>query len=132
VPVGKRIIVSDDIGWNNDFHFDFGNDINDWNWRNDYDGYAWDHNVEYIMRENGLKRVHEEIYNDDNNSSENQQQDEQPADTTHKDSSRYHYEPTNTKYEIPDKKVKVTTIEEKTKALKISDVASTFFERLSL
>jgi len=131
VPVGKRIIVTDDIGWNNDFHFDFGNDINDWSWRNDDNGYGWDHNIEYVMTANGLKRVHEEIYDNDDNNNE-QQQEEQPADTTRKDSSRYHYEPTNTKYEVPDKKVQVITVEEKTKALKISDVTSSFFERLSL
>ena len=37
----KELLVTDDIGWNNDFHFDFGNDVNDWDWRNDDNGYDW-------------------------------------------------------------------------------------------
>jgi len=129
VPLGKRIIVTDDIGWNNDFHFEFGNDVDDWNWRNEDDGYAWDHNVEYIMTENGLKRVHPQVsddYNDDD------QQNEQPVDsTTQQDSSRYHYQPQSTP-DTPAKKVKVVVTEEKVNTTRITDIASSFLERLSL
>jgi phage shock protein PspC (stress-responsive transcriptional regulator) len=130
VPVGKRIIVTDDIGWNNDFHFDFGNDVNDWDWRNDDDGYSWDHNVEYIMTEDGLKRVHPEVSNDNND--DDQQDEQQPVDTSHTDSSRYHYQPSNTKTDTPAKKVKVVEAAEKTSTIKISDITSSFLERLSL
>jgi hypothetical protein len=130
VPVGKRIIVTDDIGWNNDFHFDFGNNVNDWDWRNDDNGYSWDHNVEYIMTEDGLKRVHPEVSDDNNN--DDQQNEEQPVDTSHADSSHYHYQPSNTKTDTPVKKVKVVDAAEKTSTIKISDITSTFLERLSL
>ena len=130
VPVGKRIIVTDRIGWDNDFHFDFGNDVNDWDWRNDDNGYGWDHNVEYIMTEDGLKRVHTEVSNDDNN--DEQQDEQQPVDTTNTDSSHYHYQPSNTKTDTPVKKVKVVNATERIRTPKISDVTSTFLERLSL
>jgi len=130
VPVGKRIIVTDDIGWNNDFHFDFGNYINDWDWRNNDNGYGWDHNVEYIMTEDGLKRVHPEVSDDNNN--DEQQDEQQPVDTSHTDSSHYHYQPSNTKTDTPVKKVKVVDAAEKTSTIKISDITSSFFERLSL
>jgi phage shock protein PspC (stress-responsive transcriptional regulator) len=128
VPIGKRIIVTDDIGWNNDFHFDFGNDINDWEWRNNDDGYNWDRNVEYTMTADGLKPVHPQSFDENNN-----EEPEQPADTSHADSSGYHYQPASTKTTLPSKKAEITTGVEKIKApLKISDVTSTFLERLSL
>ena len=58
VPVGKKILIRDNVGWGNDVHFEFGNRINDWDWRNDgEDGYRWDSNVEYIMTAKGLERT---------------------------------------------------------------------------
>ncbi len=132
VPVGKRIIVTDDIGWNNDFHFDFGNDVNDWDWRNDDDGYNWDRNVEYVMTADGLKRVHPEVSDDNNDGDDDQQTDEQPVDTLQKDSSHYHYTPSDTKPDTPVKKVKVADATKKASTIKISDIGSAFLERLSL
>jgi phage shock protein PspC (stress-responsive transcriptional regulator) len=132
VPIGKKIIVTDDIGWNNDFHFDFGNNINDWDWRNDDDGYSWDHNVEYIMTEDGLKPTHPQKTYDENNDDEQQQDQQQPADSSQSDSSHYHYQPSNDKADTPVKKLKVVNAAEKVSTIKISDITSTFLERLSL
>lgn len=136
VPVGKRIIITDDIGWNNDFHFDFGNDIDDWNWSNDNDGYGWDHNVEYVMTADGLKKTHPDVSNDNNDNNDDQQH-ASPAtsDTTrtiHSDTLRYHYQPAKQDTE-PVKKVKVeTTVENIQAPVKISDLTTSFLERLSL
>jgi len=81
------------------------------------------------MTENGLKRVHPQVsddYNDDD------QQNEQPVDsTTQQDSSRYHYQPQSTP-DTPAKKVKVVVTEEKVNTTRITDIASSFLERLSL
>ncbi|HVX26890.1 MAG TPA: PspC domain-containing protein [Parafilimonas sp.] len=129
VPVGKRIIVTDDIGWNNDFHFEFGNDVNDWDWSNYDNGYGWDHNVEYVMTEDGLKRVHPEVSDEDNNDDDQQ---EQPADTTQKDTTRYHYQPADNKITKPAKRVKVINASQKISTDKISDITTSFLERLSL
>lgn len=103
VPVGKRIIVRDGVGWGNDTHFEFGSDMNDWDWRNDGDnGYSWESNVEYTMTRKGLERTYPEkkYYrdnNDDNNDNTDQDNnaDPAPADPVKPaDSSKYHYEPT--------------------------------------
>ena len=62
----------------------------------------------------------------------NQQDEQQPVDTSHTDSSHYHYQPSNTKPDTPVKKVKVVDATEKVSTIKISDITSTFLERLSL
>ena len=74
VPVGKKIKINDNIGWNENVHVGFNND--DWDWDNNY--YTdqreerWNRNVEYIMTEKGLERTDKkkdgtEWNNDDNN-----------------------------------------------------------------
>ena len=55
VPVGKRIFVNNGIGWGNDFHLGFNNDVDDWNWRSDNEGYNWSNNVEYVMTDGWIK-----------------------------------------------------------------------------
>ena len=60
VPVGKRIKIDRNIGWHNIGEFHFGSEFDKYNWKydNDNDNFDWDENVEYIMTETGLKRVH--------------------------------------------------------------------------
>jgi hypothetical protein len=70
VPVGKRIIVNNGIGWGNDFHIELGGDVDDWYWRNDEEGYNWSDNVEYIMTNDGLKPTHSTDEDNDNNDEE--------------------------------------------------------------
>ncbi len=135
VPVGKRIIIDDDIDGNNDFNFDFGDNVNEWDWRNNDDGYSWSGNVEYIMTETGLKPVHPDNKNDDdddnngddNNDNNTPQQQDQHTDTTH-----YHYKPSDTKPDTPVQKVKVAAVETIHPHVKISDITTAFLERLSL
>ncbi|MBS1731479.1 MAG: PspC domain-containing protein [Bacteroidetes bacterium] len=79
VPVGKRIIIDKNVGWNDYSSFHFGNDFDDYNWRNFNDeGLDWDHNVEYIMTESGLKRVHPAL-NDQDDQDEDKEQGENPS-----------------------------------------------------
>lgn len=94
VPVGKRILIRDNIGWGNDVHVQFGNDLNDWDWRNNDEGYNWSDNVEYIMHTDGLKRVHpEEIENSDMNNDDNTDAPNTDTLRNDKDSNKYHYQP---------------------------------------
>lgn len=142
VPVGKRILVRDNIGWGNDVHIELGGDINDWRWRYDDDGYNWHSNEEYIMTSEGLKPRHEEKKKDDN---ENDNNDEQNApaenykdriDTLKNnstDSTRYRYQPA--KEEQQKTEVKVAIEEPKVKKImniNVHDLASTFIERASI
>jgi phage shock protein PspC (stress-responsive transcriptional regulator) len=55
VPVGKRILIHKDAGWNDDVRF--WNERNDWNWENDEKTFDWRHDVEYVMTQKGLRRV---------------------------------------------------------------------------
>jgi phage shock protein PspC (stress-responsive transcriptional regulator) len=60
VPVGKRFKVEDDIFLGVHTNVNFGNDDDAWynEKRNfDFDTYDFDVNVEYVMTQNGLKRV---------------------------------------------------------------------------
>lgn len=74
VPVGKRILVRENVGGGNDVHLDFGGD-DFWDWENNMETVSlrWQHNVEYVMTDKGLERVNENIdidNNDDDNDSE--------------------------------------------------------------
>ena len=89
-------------------------------------------NNEYIMTEDGLKPTHPQKSDDDENNNDDQQNDQQPADTSHTDSSHYHYQPSNTKPDTPVKNVKVVDAAERVSTIKISDITSSFLERLSL
>lgn len=61
VPVGKRIMVDDNVDWNNHFSVNFWDD-EDWRYSRDFydDSEDWDNNVEYVMTPDGLKRTHPE------------------------------------------------------------------------
>jgi heme/copper-type cytochrome/quinol oxidase subunit 2 len=68
VPVGKRILIDDKIGWMHDVYVGFNEDDN---WARDFYGdedFDWETGKEYIMTEKGLKRVSSDkyIYDDDN------------------------------------------------------------------
>jgi hypothetical protein len=66
VPVGKRIKIDNNVGgWEGRLHFGWHNDMDDWRWNNDADyGYPWEFNVEYVMTNDGLKRVDGKVAND--------------------------------------------------------------------
>jgi phage shock protein PspC (stress-responsive transcriptional regulator)/heme/copper-type cytochrome/quinol oxidase subunit 2 len=72
VPVGKRILIDDKIGWMHDVHVGFNNDDN---WSREFygdDDFDWETGKEYIMTNKGLKRVNSGKYTynsdeDDNN-----------------------------------------------------------------
>ncbi|MEP6846238.1 MAG: hypothetical protein ABI861_09555, partial [Panacibacter sp.] len=139
VPVGKRILVRDNIGWGNDVHIELGGDINDWRWRYDEDGYNWSSNVEYVMTSEGLKRVHEEKKNNDNNDDNGPIDDYKDRIDTLKnngngnDSTRYHYQPA--KEEQKKTEVKIAIEEPPVKKImniNIHDLATTFIDRISI
>ncbi|MBS1641638.1 MAG: PspC domain-containing protein [Bacteroidetes bacterium] len=70
VPVGKKIKLNDNLGWDDRVYVGFGN--SDWNW-DDEDGVVtnWRHNVWYVMSTEGkLKRV-DNIDDNDNNNTNN-------------------------------------------------------------
>lgn len=76
VPVGKKIKLNNNIGWNDHVYVGFGND--DWNWWNfdNEEGIVknWNHNVWYVMTAEGkLKRADKitEEQTDDNNNAPN-------------------------------------------------------------
>jgi phage shock protein PspC (stress-responsive transcriptional regulator) len=143
VPVGKRILINNNVGWPDRFHIELGNDVDNWNWRYDDEGYNWESNVEYRMAADGLKRVYEKHDdNDDNNNDENNNNNENKSapqdnykdriDTTkpnnNNDSSRYHYQPA--KEQEQSSQVKAEAPETKKAArLNVHDIASTFIER---
>jgi len=141
VPVGKRILIKDNVGWSDRFHIELGNDVDNWNWRYDDEGYNWESNVEYKMTTDGLKRVYEKHDDNDENYNDENNNDNKPApqdnykdriDTTkpnnNNDSSKYHYQPakeqqqsSQVKADAPDTK--------KGSRLNVHDLASTFIER---
>ncbi len=53
VPVGKQIMVNDNVGWGNEVHFGSSWE-NDWNLDMDHLERGWDRNVLYTMRQDGL------------------------------------------------------------------------------
>ncbi len=79
VPVGKQIMIDGSVAnWYGNAHIGFRND--DWNnniWRDDNNGYDWDHNVEYVMTKDGLKRTDGKVEKDDSNDDDNQNDIEQ-------------------------------------------------------
>jgi phage shock protein PspC (stress-responsive transcriptional regulator) len=137
VPVGKRILVNDNIGWGNDVHIELGGDLDDWYWRNDNEGYDWNSNVEYIMTTEGLKPTHptENKDEDDDNNDDNSDKQatpvppEAPGKT---DSSKYHYQPSNNSSTDTIKKEASINGSDIKSRVNITDIASSFFERLSL
>lgn len=137
VPVGKRILVTNGIGWGNDVHLSFGGDVDDWYWRNDNEGYDWSDNTEYIMTSDGLKETHpqkDEDNNDDENSDDQQQEQKLPADSSKKDSLHYHYEPSKDSQKVTakSKEASISTPATIKSSLKIIDISSVFLERFSL
>ena len=142
VPLGKRILIKDNIGWGNDMQIHMGGNMDDWNWKSE-DGFNWDHDVEYFMDKNGiLKRVHEVKNDDRNNDEDNMNNDNrnddinnnipQSTDTLRNsnDSARYKYQPTEKKEEaiekIEQKASLIPKIEKRLFSLDIHDLASTF------
>ncbi|MFT4154152.1 PspC domain-containing protein [Parafilimonas sp.] len=128
VPVGKRIIVTNGVGWGNDVHIELGGDVDDWYWRNDDEGYNWDHDVEYVMTAEGLERAHP---NEEDNNNDNV---EPPAPPVPPDSARYHYRQPGETIDSPAKKIeaKVEEVKKVKASVNITDITSAFFERLSL
>ena len=53
VPVGKQIRVNRNVGWGYDMHFG-GPGNNDWDIDFDDVEQGWDHNIDYIMKDDGL------------------------------------------------------------------------------
>lgn len=115
VPVGKRILVRDNLGWGNDVHIELGGNMDDWDWGSE-DGYNWDHNVEYTMGSDGiLKRtypVKEDNADEDNNNNNDDNKDNNDVnkDTlkNSNDSTRYHYQPA--KEQEPESEIKATLL----------------------
>lgn len=139
VPVGKRIIVNDGIGWGNDVHIELGGDVDDWYWRNENEGYSWNNNVEYVMTNDGLKPTHTtDEGNNDNDDEDNNKEippPVEPAAPTPADSTKYHYQPSAQPQDAhPDSNIKAEVKEvKKIKAsVNITDITSAFIERFSL
>lgn len=122
VPVGKRIKIDRNTGWNNNGGFHFGSDFDNYDWRNnsdDYD-YDWDQNVEYIMTENGLKKVHPDP---DDNNNENMIPPVQPINPQ---DSTYKYQQPN-KQQDSVKKISASVVEYDEKNIK--SVTMLFMQR---
>jgi phage shock protein PspC (stress-responsive transcriptional regulator)/heme/copper-type cytochrome/quinol oxidase subunit 2 len=123
VPVGKRIYINDNVGWDDNVRVSLGRDDDYWDWENNMEtaSLRWNHNVEYVMTNKGLERV-DRLSDDDNNNEEDnsnetieqfrkskeQMQREkeqklkelqeidrelQKSDSTRVDSTRYRYRP---------------------------------------
>ncbi len=83
VPVGKRILINDNVGWNNIERIDIGRDDDYWDWENNMESESlrWRHDVEYVMTTKGLERVSatkadEQVDNEEDNSSSSDAIDE--------------------------------------------------------
>ncbi|MDE3236603.1 MAG: PspC domain-containing protein [Bacteroidota bacterium] len=128
VPEGRKIMVNDNVGWDDNVSVNFGsNDWNTWGW-DEGEGvmHNWNHNVWYIMTAKGLERVDKQSDDDNNDNNavddyrkskeELQKQKEQKLkelqnidkelDDKKADSSRYHYQPTAP--QSPEKKTQST------------------------
>ncbi len=70
VPVGKRIMIDDKIGWKHNVHFGFNNDWNDDHWNRNYynndEDEDWEAGKEYIQTAKGLERLGSDKYSYDN------------------------------------------------------------------
>ncbi|HRI21994.1 MAG TPA: PspC domain-containing protein, partial [Panacibacter sp.] len=131
VPVGKRILVDRNTYWNDYVHIGMGWEMNEWDWRNEgNNGYDWDSDVEYIMTESGLKRVHPKLNDENDDNNFNEQQPAQPADPAPADSGRYHYQPSQKEDTTPAKNEQkaslLPAIEKHLFSIDIHDLASTF------
>lgn len=136
VPVGKKIIVRDNVGWGDDVHFEFGNQIDVWDWRyNGEEGYHWESNVEYEMTEKGLKRTNE-VRNSDriDDIEEEKPNPGMPADpeTPSGDSTRYKYEPAQQEEPVRKEANVSRTSGLHLMNLNIHDLASSFIQMSSL
>ncbi len=127
VPVGKRIKIDKYVGWDNNGGFHFGNGFDEYDWRNynnnndNSDEYDWDHNVEYIMTETGLKRVHPDPNeNDDNEITVPQNNQRQPQDST------YRYQQPNQQKDSV-KKISASAVEKENTNIKT--VSTLFMQR---
>ncbi|MEP6685122.1 MAG: PspC domain-containing protein [Parafilimonas sp.] len=136
VPIGKRIFVNNDIGWGNDFRLGFHNDVDNWNWRSNNEGYDWSNNTEYIMTDDGLKPTHPSENNDEGNDDNNANPDDQqqPVTPNLNDSSHYHYQPSKDTPDASPKKaeIKIPSTSLMKPSAKITDITSAFLERFSL
>ena len=123
VPVGKKIYINDNVGWDDNVRVSFGRDDDFWDWENNMESISldWRHNVEYVMTDKGLERVDklkDEDDNDEDSSNETIEQfrkskeqmerekqqklkeleeidrELQKTDSTGIDSTRYQYRPT--------------------------------------
>ncbi len=128
VPVGKRILVDRNTYWNDYVHIGMGWEMNDWDWRNeDNNGFNWESDVEYVMTENGLKRVHPEVKTDSNdNENQDSQEPAKPIEPAPSDSNRYHYQPDTTPVKSEQKASVIPAIEKHLFSIDIHDLASTF------
>jgi len=73
VPVGKRILIDGSVAnWDGNIYIGFHN--GDWRyqdgWKDDNEEYDWDHDVEYMMTKDGLKRTDGKVENNDNNNND--------------------------------------------------------------
>lgn len=143
VPIGKRVMVQDNLGWDNDFHF-FTDNMNDWEWR----GFSLDHDVEYIMTNDGLKRVHPEkddINDDDNsgdynnNQNNNNNNSQDTIQNKSNDSTHYHYKPakeevkdTENKTQVRANLLQLQVPEKVSSSINFHDLISTFLERATI
>jgi phage shock protein PspC (stress-responsive transcriptional regulator) len=143
VPVGKRIFIKDNVGWSDRFHIELGNDVDDWRWRYDEDGYNWESNVEYTMTSEGLKRTHEEKKNDDEENDDNNNNKTTPSDNfkdridtiknNNNDSTRYHYQPAKEEQQKTEVKVAIEEpAAKKIMNINVHDLATTFIERTAI
>ncbi len=137
VPVGKKIEIDHTIYEYSGFNLDLGDGYNDWDWNDDWrNDYSWNSNVEYIMTNDGLKPTHPEEVKDDNedNNPDEQSQPETPEKPNDIDSSHYHYKPSGDSQNTGIKKAEVSIPSGNTikTSVKITDIATAFFERFSL
>jgi phage shock protein PspC (stress-responsive transcriptional regulator) len=73
VPVGKRILINENVGWGPEANLNFGDRDNYWDWENEMESESlhWRHNVEYVMTQKGLERTDKLSDDDDNNNGDN-------------------------------------------------------------
>jgi hypothetical protein len=73
VPVGKRILINENMGWDNNVRVNIGHSNDYWEWENNMENVSlhWDHNVEYVMTAKGLERVNKETRDEEMNDEEN-------------------------------------------------------------
>ncbi|MFZ1800080.1 MAG: PspC domain-containing protein [Chitinophagaceae bacterium] len=125
VPIGKRIKIDRSVGWNDNSGFHFGNsfDENDWRNYNSSDDYDWDHNVEYIMTETGLKKVHPDP--DDNDNNDQNENTVPPVPKQPQDSTYRYQQPNQQKDSV--KKISASAMEKENTNIKT--ITTLFMQR---